>query len=193
MRLSVYATDQHQHQYQYNIGIGGTLLNSSHTTPTSSLEGDQMIEMCTLFTPPLHTHSQLLLLPLKLPICWHWVLLPSWGDSWEPGLGWGVWWLQLQCWPVWWYCPRWSPTCPVIPPLDCFRWTSPTYLWCLFWSPPLPPMAPSCVLVGSFTTRAHHVSGTVHFLDERTVMLTQFIFDSNAPGMNICTREAKEW
>ena len=41
-----------------------SLLNSSQTAPTSSLEGDQMIEMCTLFTPPLHTHSQPLLLPL---------------------------------------------------------------------------------------------------------------------------------
>ena len=69
MRLSVYATDQCQHQYQYNVGISGTLLNSSQTTPTSSLEGDQIIKMYTLFTPPLHTHSQLLLLLLlKLPI-----------------------------------------------------------------------------------------------------------------------------
>jgi len=118
MRLSIYATDQRQHQYQNNMGISGTLLNSSQTTPTSSLEGDQKIKKCTLFTPPLHTHSQLLHLPLKLPMCWHWALPPSWGDSWgdscEPVLGWGVWW--LQCWPVWWCCPSWSPTCPACHP-----------------------------------------------------------------------------
>jgi len=39
--------------------------------------------------------------------------------------------------------------------------------------------------VGSFTTRAHHVSGTMYILDERTVMLTQFNFDGNAPGTYI--------
>ena len=50
-------------------------------------------------------------------------------------------------------------------------------------TPAPPPMAPSRVLVGSFTTRAHRVSGRMYVLDERTVMLTQFYFDGNAPGM----------
>jgi len=59
-------------------------------------------------------------------------------------------------------------------------------------TPAPPPMAPSRVLVGSFTTHFHDVSGTMYALDERTVMLTQFYFDGNAPGTYICTREAKE-
>ena len=73
----------------------------------------------------------------------------------------------------------------------------------VYWDPPHEPrrtdVTDCLVLVSSWGSQklpnfhAHHVSGTVYLLDERTVMLTQFNFDGNAPGTNVCTREAKEW
>ena len=47
--------------------------------------------------------------------------------------------------------------------------------------PSVPPPTTAWYL-GSFRKRAHNVQGKMYALDEKTILLTGFYFDGNAPG-----------